>query len=280
MQEAQIRTIVAIPCFNTGRSIGDIVAVARRHVDQVIVVNDGSRDNTAEAARAAGAMVVSHEHNMGKAAAMRTAVQNTDADIVVFIDGDGQHEAEDIPRLVEPILQGQAGLVIGSRCLPRSKVVISPLRRRLSNSLASFVISVVISFLMPLSIRLGRLRHFRRSRVKADGTSKSMNREVSTTDYRLLTGRLKWITDCTSGFRAVRREAWQKLNLTSQGFQIETEMIYEAARNNIAIAEVPISCNWDSQFSGLSISRDGVRTLGLLGKKLLANLRGGEGDIP
>ena len=88
----------------------------------------------------------------------------------------------------------------------------------------------------------------------------------------------KWIkiTDCTSGLRAITRESWQKLGLVSLGFQIETEMIYEAARNRLVIAEVPISCNWDSRFSRLSVIRDGLRTMKLLTGKML----GGNGAKP
>jgi len=104
---------------------------------------------------------------------------------------------------------------------------------------------------------------------------KTQNSELKTLDYQLPTGKLKRITDCTSGFRAIKREAWQRLDSTSQGFQIETEMIYEAARNGLIIAEAPISCNWNSQFPRLSILQDDLRTLKLLSKKLLTNLRRG-----
>ncbi len=70
------------------------------------------------------------------------------------------------------------------------------------------------------------------------------------------------------------RESWQRLNLTAQGFEIETEMIYEAARNRVITTEAPIGCNWNSQLSRLSIFRDGLKTLRLLMAKLWADVRG------
>jgi glycosyltransferase involved in cell wall biosynthesis len=243
-QKSRCKVVAAIPCFNTERFIGDVVSKAKKYVDQVIVIDDGSCDGTVEAAKAAGALVVSHEKNMGKGAAMQTAVQSADADIIVFLDGDSQHDPEDIPEVIAPILQGKADFVIGSRCLPESKASTSPLARRLSNNLASLAISVIISLFLPLAT--------------------------------LFKCPMKWIkiTDCTSGFRAVRKESWQKLHLTSQGFQVETEMIYEAARNKFAIAEVPISCNWNSGTSRLHIAQDGLRTLKLLAGKLIGDIRG------
>jgi len=179
------RVIAAIPCFNTGPFIADVVSRARNYVDEVIVIDDGSKDGTAEKARAAGAVVISHKANTGKGSAMKTAAAAADgADIIVFLDGDGAHDPGDMATLTAPILRGEADLVIGSRALPGSRVPISLLRRRLSNDFASFVISAVISLLLPLA-----------------------------TGFRCRPGWTR-ITDCTSGFRAIRRDAWGKLCLS------------------------------------------------------------------
>lgn len=243
--KSQPKIVAAIPCFNTEGSIGSVVSKTKKYVDRVIVVNDGSQDGTAEAARAAGALVISHGKNVGKGAAMRIAVEGTsDADVIVFLDGDGAHDPQDIPRVITPILEGKTDLVIGSRALRESKVSISPLTRRLSNNLASFIISVIISLLLPLA-----------------------------TLFKCPVKHIK-ITDCTSGFRAIKTETWQRLDLVSCGFQIETEMIYEAARNRLTIAEAPISCNWNSQLSHLSILKDGLRTVKLLTGKLIGDIGG------
>lgn len=119
-EETRPKTIAGIPCFNTGRFIKDIVSRAGKHVSQVIIIDDGSQDNTAEAARAAGALVVSHDRNRGYGTAISSsfeAAKANMADILVTLDGDGQHNPDEIPRLLDPILQGEADLVIGSRFL-------------------------------------------------------------------------------------------------------------------------------------------------------------------
>ena len=238
---------IIIPAKDEASSIGSLIPKVRESLSglphEIIVVDDGSDDATGEIVRSSGAIVISHEKNLGKGAAMKTGVQNASGDIIVFLDGDGAHDPRDIPGVIALILEGKADLVIGSRALPESNIPTSPLPRRLSNNLASFVISVIISFLLPLA--------------------------------SLFKCSMKWvkITDCTSGFRAMKKESWQRLNLVSQGFQIETEMIYEAARNKLLIAEAPISCSWNSQLSHLGILRDGFKTLKLLTEKLAGDIK-------
>ena len=115
------RVIIATsPCYNEGAFIGDIVCRTSEHVDQVIVIDDGSHDGTAEVARAAGALVIVHKENHGAGGATRSGIEAAkvkNADIVVTLDGDNQHAPEEIPNLVAPILEGRADLVIGSRFL-------------------------------------------------------------------------------------------------------------------------------------------------------------------
>jgi len=141
---------LAHDCQTVNYQLKVVVKRTRRYVDQVIVIDDGSCDNTADVARVAGALVISHEKNLGKGAAMKTGAQNAKGDVIIFLDGDGQHDPGDIPKIIAPILQNKAALVIGSRCLPKSKVSVSPFTRRFSNKVASFIISMTISFLLPL----------------------------------------------------------------------------------------------------------------------------------
>ena len=237
---------VIIPARDEEYSIGNLIRRVKESLSgyshEIIVVDDGSRDETREIALSNAVMVISHEKNLGKGAAMKTGVENARGDILVFIDSDGAHDPRDIPSIITPIIQGKGDFVIGSRALPESQVRVSPPARRLSNDLASFVVSFIVSFLLPLAT--------------------------------MFTCPLKWIriTDCTSGFRAIKKEGWQKLALVSRGFQIETEMIYEAAKNKLTITEVPISCNWNSQISRLSIVRDGLKTLKLLAGKFIRDI--------
>ncbi len=267
---ARTKAVAVIPCLNTQKSIADIVSRARKYVDEVIVVDDGSIDKTAEVAKAAGALIINRRKNYGKGAAMKTAIENTDADIVVFIDGDGQHDPEYIPALLEPIIQGKADFVIGSRYLKGSQLSANPFTRKAANVLASFVISFVISIAQPLARIVSRHPLAEKaSGGKLTSDSRVINNSRHKTDnYRLLNGKLKWISDCTSGFTAVRKSNWSKLNLVSDRFQIETEMIFEQARNGFIIAETPISCKWGTCLSQLSIIKDSLSTLLLLAKKL------------
>jgi glycosyltransferase involved in cell wall biosynthesis len=113
-----VSILVAIPCYNEEIAIGSVVLGALRHVDDVVVIDDGSRDNTAQVAKLAGAKVIKHQMNLGKGAAIKTAfsyASECNYDILVLIDGDGQHNPEEIMQLVAPILAGEADVVNGSR---------------------------------------------------------------------------------------------------------------------------------------------------------------------
>jgi glycosyltransferase involved in cell wall biosynthesis len=93
---------------------------ASQYADQVVVLDDGSTDKTAEVARFAGARVLVHDVNLGKGAALRDLFQyatQAGFDIIVIIDGDGQHNPDDIPKLVGPLLRDEADIVNGSRYL-------------------------------------------------------------------------------------------------------------------------------------------------------------------
>jgi glycosyltransferase involved in cell wall biosynthesis len=114
------KVIAAIPCYNEEKFISEVVRGANKYVDLVIVIDDGSHDNTSQAAKAAGAFVISHEVNRGAGAATKScfeAAKTNHADILITIDGDNQHTPEEITGFVAPILRGEADLVIGSRFL-------------------------------------------------------------------------------------------------------------------------------------------------------------------
>jgi glycosyltransferase involved in cell wall biosynthesis len=110
----------AIPCYNEERFIGSVVLKTRGLVDEIIVIDDGSTDETAKVAEQAGARVIRHDYNLGKAAAVTTAFQRakeTGCQVLVLLDGDGQHDPSDIPKLVQPVLDGRSDIVVGSRFL-------------------------------------------------------------------------------------------------------------------------------------------------------------------
>jgi glycosyltransferase involved in cell wall biosynthesis len=106
---------VLIPAFNEAASIGTVVEAVRRagHWMEVVVVDDGSTDGTDEAARSAGARVVRHPYNKGNGAAVKTAIREAKGELILLMDADGQHGAEDMLRLVEKL--EEYDLVVGAR---------------------------------------------------------------------------------------------------------------------------------------------------------------------
>src|SRR5918995_1920755 len=131
-QSFEPKVIVGIPAFNEQDRIADVVRGALPHAAAVVVVDDGSRDLTAFNAMNAGAMVIRHRHNAGKGAAVATLFRyavEQGADALVLIDGDGQHDPDEIRRVVAPVLAGGADAVVGSRYLTQHSA--TPLHRML-----------------------------------------------------------------------------------------------------------------------------------------------------
>jgi len=125
--------IAAIPAYNEEKTIAKTVLVAQRYVDRVVVCDDGSTDMTANIAEKLGADVVRHGGNRGYGAAIQTLFKKAkelDADAMVTLDGDGQHNPSEIPLLVEPVLESKADVVIGSRFLSDVKKMNSVPRHR------------------------------------------------------------------------------------------------------------------------------------------------------
>jgi glycosyltransferase involved in cell wall biosynthesis len=130
-EPARPRVLVAIPCYNEGLTIGSLVLKARAHADEVLVVDDGSTDDTAAIARLSGASVLVHARQQGKGAGVLHAMEyarDHGYDVLVLIDGDGQHNADEIPAVAAPVLEAGADLVIGSRFLGTDDEI--PLYRR------------------------------------------------------------------------------------------------------------------------------------------------------
>ena len=114
--------IACIPAYNEEKTIAKVIVKAMNYVDKVIICDDGSTDMTAEIAKRLGAEVIRHERNMGYGAALASLfkkAKDAGVDVMVVLDADGQHDPDDIPRLIKPILDGESDIVSGSRFLSR-----------------------------------------------------------------------------------------------------------------------------------------------------------------
>lgn len=115
--------VAGIPAYNEEKTIAKVILLAQKYVDKVIVCDDGSTDLTAQIAQKLGATVIRHEKNLGYGAALRSVFQETrtmNADVLLTLDADGQHDPRDIPKLLQPLLDNKADIVIGSRLLKKS----------------------------------------------------------------------------------------------------------------------------------------------------------------
>lgn len=112
--------LACIPAYNEESNIENLIKTAQNHVDSVVVCDDGSTDGTADIAKKAGAIVISHKTNRGYGAAIISLFEyarNNNAEIMVTLDGDGQHNPDQIPLLLNTLIQHNVDVVIGSRFL-------------------------------------------------------------------------------------------------------------------------------------------------------------------
>ncbi len=205
-----LEIMVGIPAYNEAHSIANVVADAKRYADTILVVDDGSDDETSERARAAGAKVVRHEHNQGYGATLQTIFHHayvTDVDRLVILDGDGQHDPSDIPKLLDAQRTSGAEIVVGSRFVAGSGSRIPAYRR---------VGLAVVNFLANAGLRL---------RYSSPGVS-----------------------DTQSGFRAYRREVIETIvesDDVGYGMDASLGLLFHAAREGYDIEEVATTINYD-----------------------------------
>jgi glycosyltransferase involved in cell wall biosynthesis len=193
-----VKTCAAvIPCLNERAGVAALVAALRQQLPRVMVVDDGSVDDTAARAGVAGATVLRHERNFGKGAALRTGLSQARRqgfDWAVTLDGDGQHAPDDLPVFLQRAEQTGARLIIGDR-MHQARAI--PWLRRQVNRWMS----------RQLSRRAGRR-----------------------------------LPDTQCGFRLVHLETWATLSLSTEHFEIESEMLmaFLAARHPVEFVPIRV----------------------------------------
>jgi glycosyltransferase involved in cell wall biosynthesis len=143
--------VVGIPAFDEEKTIARVVLESQKYADKVVVCDDGSSDLTGEIALRLGAEVVRHETNLGYGAAIQALfnrARELGADVLVTLDGDGQHDPRDIPNVVEPIRNSAADITVGSRFIDKHLSSIMPWYRRAG-----------IKFISQLSARASNTKH-------------------------------------------------------------------------------------------------------------------------
>jgi hypothetical protein len=194
MSIAGLSVGVIIPALNEEHALPQVLAELPASVDELVVVDNGSTDRTAEVARRAGATVVVEPQRGYGAACLRGLAMLGPHDVVVFVDGDHSDYPEELPRLVQPIAAGEADFVLGSRLQGQREAGAMPPQAVWGNRLACFL--------------MGWLFGVRYSDL--------------------------------GPFRAIRREALERLGMCDRNFGWTVEMQIKAARAGLRICEVPV----------------------------------------
>ncbi|MFC7223243.1 glycosyltransferase family 2 protein [Halalkalicoccus sp. GCM10025322] len=209
-REATPEIVVGIPAYNEAESIASVVEGATNYADLVVVVDDGSRDDTAARAREAGATVIEHEYNGGYGSALKSLFQEAarrDAEHLVILDADDQHTPTDVPKLVATQGETDAEIVIGSRFVKGAHTD-APLYRRFG----LFVVNALTNF------SIGAFMPSER------------------------------ITDTQSGFRAYNARAIKSLandDEIGDRMHASTDILYHAHQRGYTISETGITVRYD-----------------------------------
>lgn len=208
--ESTPEVVAAIPAYNEANTIAEVIKETTPYVDEVVVIDDGSDDDTVAVADAAGATVIEHGTNEGYGTALKTAftmAADRDIDRLVILDGDGQHEPEDIPRLFERLDETDSEIAIGSRLADDGETDI-PVYRRIGLG--------VVNVLTNLSMGI--------------------------------TNRRQWVQDTQSGFRAYEQSAIESLAADpsiGSDMDASTDILYHSHKHEYNIEEVGTTIYYD-----------------------------------
>ena len=127
-----MKIVIGIPAYNEEKNIGKIIVGLEKIADEIIVCNDGSSDLTSEISKKMGVIVVNHSKNLGYGAGIRSIflkAREIEADVLITFDADGQHRIDDIQQVIDPILNNESDIVIGSRFLSEGEKNIPKYRK-------------------------------------------------------------------------------------------------------------------------------------------------------
>lgn len=203
-------TLIAIPAYNEADSIGDVVKVANTVADIVVVVDDGSHDDTAQVARDAGAYVIEHDENLGYGAALKTAFEEgarRNVGHLVTLDADGQHDPREVAQIIDHQRKTGAALVVGNRFADEVETDM-PLYRRVGLGTINALTNVSLGSFRPSS----------------------------------------WVKDTQNGFRAYDAELLESLASDAtigDRMNASVDILYHTRDQGFSIEEVPLTVNYD-----------------------------------
>ena len=200
-----------LPAYNEAKTIDRIIREASEFVHDILVIDDGSIDQTAQIAEKAGGKVIKHSTNLGKGMALRTGfdyISQKDYDLIATMDSDGQHQPSDLPRFIDHFKNNQSDILIGARIHNRFEM---PQHRRLNNWLVSSVGSALCG-----------------QKVK----------------------------DFQSGFRLIRTEVIKSIELHTERYETESELLIKAGRIGFKIQSIPINTIYNAEVSNIKPLRE------------------------
>jgi len=217
---------IIIPVHNEAKHIGPVIEILRSKKHDVIVIDDGSTDQTSVIAEEKGAAVIHHQQRCGKGYSLRKGFEyalKRKYEGVITMDGDGQHDVEDIDQFVQAAQKHQTSIVVGNR-MDNSSVM--PFVRLCTNRFMSWLISLACS---------------------------------------------QSIKDTQCGFRYISRNVLEKLNLTCQGFEIETEILMQASKKGFKIHSIPVKTIYCDEKSKINPFMDTIRFFSYFTKEIFSS---------
>lgn len=219
---------VLIPTYNEAKEIGRLIREIKSHNLDVLVVDDGSQDNTLEIAKESGAVVLRNQSNIGKGASLSRGFRyclEKNYGAVITMDGDGQHRPEDLSFFITLSQNPNNQILIGNRMHWTKNM---PWVRVATNRFMSWLISLLAKQKIP---------------------------------------------DSQCGFRLIKKEVLEKLNLVTNKYEIESELLIKAARLGYRIQSVPIKTIYSNEKSRINPLMDTLRFFRFVFREIWTTLR-------